>query len=189
MKKISVLISGQGSTLAAIIEAIERQELPAVINRVIADRPCPGLRHAETHALPQALVDRKLPVAEQAQALLCSIPDDTDLIVLAGYLSRIPDALIDAFPKKIINIHPSLLPRHGGPGMYGIRVHRAVLAAGDSISGCSVHYVDHGEIDSGQIIAQSRLEVAPDDTPETLQHRVQALERPLLFSCIRQLLK
>ena len=136
MKHISVLISGGGSNLAAIIQAIGPH---------------------------------------------------SDLVVLAGFLSIMPESIIAKFPRKIINLHPSLLPKFGGAGMYGMHVHRAVIAAGETESGCSVHYVDTG-IDTGEIIAQSRCPVLPDDSPESLQARIAPLEHELLVSAINSVL-
>ena len=107
-----------------------------------------------------------------------------DLLVLAGYLKLVPAAVTDAFAGRIINIHPALLPQHGGSGMYGQRVHAAVLAAGDNESGATVHLVD-AEYDRGAILAQGRVPVAPDDTPATLAARVLAVEHRLLPAAVR----
>jgi folate-dependent phosphoribosylglycinamide formyltransferase PurN len=103
-------------------------------------------------------------------------PVAVDLIVLAGFMSRLATAIFDRHP--VVNIHPALLPRYGGKGMYGHKVHEAVLAAGDCESGCTVHFVDP-EYDHGPIIAQQRVPVLQDDTPETLAERVQEAEREL----------
>lgn len=188
MKNICVLISGSGSTLAALISACRNGIIPAQINRVIADRDCPGKQHAFAAALPFTMIDRRLTKAQFNAALTAAIPTDSALIVLAGFLSIIPPALTTAFANKIINLHPSLLPKFGGAGMYGSKVHQAVLAAGETESGCSVHYVDNG-IDTGAVIAQARVAVFPDDTPATLQQRVQAEEQRLLPAVIARLLQ
>ena len=108
------------------------------------------------------------------------------LIVLAGYLAIIPEWICTKWAQRIINIHPSLLPRHGGKGMYGIRVQEAVLAAGDKEAGCTVHYVS-AEVDGGKIIAQSIVEVQSDDTPESLAKRVQQAEKELLPQVVGRL--
>jgi phosphoribosylglycinamide formyltransferase-1 len=100
---------------------------------------------------------------------------EIELIVLAGYLKHIPDALVAAFPRRILNIHPALLPRHGGKGMYGMHVHRAVIDAGDPFSGITIHYVNEN-YDEGEIIFQKKLSVAPFWQPEELQQAVLKLE-------------
>lgn len=113
---------------------------------------------------------------------------DVDFIVLAGFLAHIPDAVLEAFPKRIVNIHPSLLPRHGGKGMYGSHVHEAVLAAGESESGITIHYVNQ-DYDAGAIIFQARCPVLPDDTPESLAHRVHDLEYAYFPEVVEKTLK
>lgn len=185
--KLSILISGGGSNLAAIISAIAANTLNANIERVIADRDCSGKQHAFNAAIPFTLIERHLSQARFALALEKSLNPDTDLIVLAGFLSIIPATIIDKYPKKIINLHPSLLPKYGGMGMYGMKVHQAVLAAGDSVSGCSVHYVDNG-VDTGEVINQARVPVLANDSPQTLQQRIQAQEHPLLVNTIAKLI-
>lgn len=187
MKNLCVLISGSGSNLAAIINACHDGKIPAQINCVIADRDSPGKHHAFQAKLPFLMIDRRLPQAEFSAALTAAIPPDSDLIVLAGFLSIIPPALTEAFARKIINLHPSLLPKFGGAGMYGLNVHRAVLAAKEKESGCSVHYVDNG-IDTGEVIARARVPVFPDDSPASLQQRVQTEEHRLLTATIAHLL-
>ena len=102
-----------------------------------------------------------------------------DLVVLAGYLKQVPGAVVRAWRGRIINVHPALLPRHGGRGMYGRRVHEAVLAAGDAVSGATVHLVTE-EYDQGEILAQGTVPVLPGDTPDTLAARVLAVEHKLL---------
>lgn len=189
MKQLVILISGGGSNLAAVIKAVNEQRIPqAYIGKVIADRDCAGKTHAFAADIPFTMIDRKLGAAAFAQALEDAIPTDAGLIVLAGFLSILPAAVIAKFPQKIINLHPSLLPKFGGAGMYGMHVHRAVIAAGETESGCSVHYVDGG-IDTGEIIAQSRCPVLPDDSPETLQARIAPLEHALLVGTIAELLR
>lgn len=183
-KTLAVLISGRGSNLAALIAAVEDGRLPARIVLVLADRDCAGLEHALNAGIPVQLIDRKLP--DFGARLTAALPP-VDFIVLAGFLSIIPPALIRRFPQKIINLHPSLLPKFGGPGMYGLRVHAAVLAAGETESGCSVHWVDEG-VDTGAVIAQARVPVQAGDSPESLAARVQAEEHELLIRTLGRLL-
>ena len=110
---------------------------------------------------------------------------DIDLIALAGYLRLVPAAVLKRYPDRIVNIHPALLPKHGGKGMYGSNVHRAVLAAGESVSGATVHYVNEN-YDEGRIIAQREVPVLPDDTPESLAARVLAVEHLLYPDALEQ---
>jgi phosphoribosylglycinamide formyltransferase 1 len=109
-----------------------------------------------------------------------------NFIVLAGYMKRIHPRVIGAYRRRIINIHPALLPRHGGPGMYGHHVHEAVIAAGDRLSGATVHFVDE-EYDHGSIVLQKTVSVAPSDTPETLAAKVLEIEHEIYPEAIRRL--
>ncbi len=113
---------------------------------------------------------------------------DVRLIVLAGYLRKVPDPVLQAYPNAVINIHPSLLPRHGGKGFYGLRVHQAVLDAGDAETGCTVHLVD-SQYDSGPVLAASRIPVAPSTTAGELAERVLRLEHELLPAVVDQHLR
>ncbi|MDO4777917.1 MAG: phosphoribosylglycinamide formyltransferase [Cardiobacteriaceae bacterium] len=185
--QLTVLISGGGSNLAALLAACDSGELPARVVRVIADRDCAGKQHALSRDIPFTLIDRKLPRDAFARALHDAIPQDSDLVVLAGFLSICPPQVVDAFPRKIINLHPSLLPAYGGAGMYGLHVHAAVIAAGETESGCTVHYVDQG-IDTGSIIAQARVPVLPEDDAHNLQRRIAPEEHRLLVHTVARLL-
>jgi phosphoribosylglycinamide formyltransferase-1 len=110
-----------------------------------------------------------------------------DLIILAGFLLKIPSAFIKAFPNRIINLHPALLPKHGGKGMYGAHVHKAVIENKDAESGITIHYVDE-EYDSGDIIIQAKCKVTPEDTHETLAKKIQALEFEYLPKAVERFL-
>lgn len=110
-----------------------------------------------------------------------------DLIILAGFLLKIPEKFVRAFPNRIINLHPALLPNYGGKGMYGINVHRAVIESGDKESGITIHYVNE-EYDKGEIIIQERCAVSPGDTPETLSKKIQALEFEYLPKAVERFL-
>lgn len=112
---------------------------------------------------------------------------EPDLIVLAGFLLRVPEEIISAFPEKIINIHPSLLPKHGGKGMYGMHVHEAVVADGDKESGITIHYVNEN-LDEGAIIFQAKCEVLPTDTPEDVAGKVHELEYKFFPEVIEKLI-
>jgi phosphoribosylglycinamide formyltransferase 1 len=174
--RIAVAISGRGSNLEALLGALG-PSARAQVALVVSDRPeAAGLSRAR---------DRRLP----AEAL--SHPDDgdewlrllwrfqIDLVVLAGYVKLVPAPVIAAYRGRIINIHPALLPAFGGKGMYGRRVHQAVLASGAQESGATVHLVDE-VYDRGAVLAQGRVPVLPDDTVDTLAERVLAVEHRLL---------
>jgi phosphoribosylglycinamide formyltransferase-1 len=125
------------------------------------------------------------PASTLSEAFHAILSARVDLIVLAGFLSILGEPLLSDFAGSVINIHPALLPRHGGKGMYGMHVHREVIEQGDKESGCSVHYVTAG-IDRGPIILQKKVPVHPDDTPETLQQRVHEIEGPTLVEALKR---
>ncbi len=181
MKNLVFLVSGSGSNLQRIINLIESGELPNVhINMVIADRECYAVERAKNHSITAHTITRGKHFTEN---LLTILPNDTDLIVLAGFLSILKTPVIEKFKGKIINLHPSLLPKFGGKGMWGIHVHEAVLAAGETESGATVHYVT-AEIDEGEIIIQGKCKIFENDTPETLAQKVHAVESEILPKAI-----
>ena len=178
--RIAVAISGRGSNLEALLGALG-PNARAQVALVVSDRPeAPGLSRAR---------DRRLPAETLAH------PDDgdewlrllwrfqIDLVVLAGYVKLVPAPVIGAYRGRIINIHPALLPAFGGKGMYGRRVHQAVLASGAQESGATVHLVDE-VYDRGAVLAQARVPVLPDDTADTLAERVLAVEHRLLPAAV-----
>jgi len=187
--RIAFLLSGTGSTLRNLLERIETGEVPADVVLVVSDRAsAKGLEHARTRGIPVAVVSRRAypDRASFSDALEKAIrPHAPDLVVLGGFMSifRVPADL----RGRILNVHPSLLPAHGGEGYFGERVHEAVLAAGDRVTGCTVHLVT-ADVDGGPILGQVEVPVEPDDTVETLAARVQAAERDLYPRCIRELL-
>ncbi|MDO4588537.1 MAG: phosphoribosylglycinamide formyltransferase [Fusobacterium sp.] len=188
MFKIAVMVSGGGSNLQSIIDNCKNGELNCEIACVIGDRPCYGVERASEQGIESCVIDRKVYKKE-----LCKEIDKVlstkgvELIVLAGFLSIIDEEFVNKWKGRIINIHPSLLPKFGGPGMYGIRVHEAVLKAGEKESGCTVHYVDTG-VDSGEIILQVKVPVLEGDTPEVLQKRVLVEEHKLLPNSIAKII-
>ena len=186
MYKLAVFVSGGGTNLQSIIDAVANKRLNCQIVAVVADRDCFGLERGKIAKIPTFLVNRKEHLLQLSQEIDKLLPEDCDLIVLAGFLSILNHDFIAKWQNKIINIHPSLLPKHGGAGMWGLRVHQSVIAARDSESGCSVHYVDGG-IDSGGVIAQSHLQLLANETAESLQKRVIQLEHNLLVDVIEQL--
>lgn len=172
-----MLVSGGGTNLQALIDALGRESppLPARIVRVVSNRTDAGaLVRARQAGIPTTIIRNPLDSTE----LLASL-SDADLVVLAGYLRLIPAPVVARFRQRLINIHPALLPDFGGPGMYGRRVHEAVLASAATESGATVHYVDE-HFDRGPIVSQRRVPVRPDDTVDTLAQRVLAAEHELL---------
>lgn len=188
MKKLVVFASGSGSNFQAIIDAVENGTISAEIAGLISNKKDAGaVGRAQKHQIPVRIIPAEDPgvfVKELPRQLDIWSPD---LIVLAGFLKKIPDKILKKYPRRIINIHPSLLPKYGGKGFYGQRVHQAVLDAGDDISGCTVHYVNE-EYDRGDIIRQERVDVLPGDTPETLAARVLSREHQILPVVIKDLI-
>ena len=173
MKNITVLVSGSGSNLQRIIDCIDNGEISnANVNLVVADRDCYALERAENHQIPNQLIKRGKDFSENLEKLL---PENTDLIVLAGFLSILSKNFCEKYKGKIINIHPALLPKFGGKGMWGHHVHEAVIAAQEKESGATVHFVTSG-IDEGEIILQGKFEIAENETPETLAQKVHQIE-------------
>ena len=188
MFKIAVLVSGGGSNLQSIIDRSQNGELNCKVEVVIGDRECYGVERAISAGIDGYTLDRKVLKKELCREIDKIVSErGIDLIVLAGFLSIIDEEFVNKWKGRIINIHPSLLPKFGGPGMYGIKVHEAVLKAGETESGCTVHYVDTG-VDSGEIIAQKRVKVLEGDTPEILQKRVLVEEHKLLPESIAKII-
>ena len=173
MKKMVILVSGGGTNLQRIINCTENGEIPnAEITMVVADRECFGLQRAEKHGIKNILIKRGKDFSEKLSEML---PENTDLIVLAGFLSILSKEFCERFSGKIINIHPALLPKFGGKGMWGHHVHESVLKTGEKESGATVHYVTSG-IDEGKIILQKSFEISPDETVESLAEKVHQIE-------------
>lgn len=187
MSKIAVILSGSGSNFQSIIDAVEAKELNCEISIAIADREAYGLERAEKHGIKNVLVDRKIFKKELTKEIFKYIDKDIDLIVLAGFLSILDGEITKEWQNKIINIHPALLPKFGGKGMYGMNVHRAVIETGEKESGCTVHYVNAG-IDTGATIRQAVVPVLSTDTPELLQKRVLNEEHKILVEVIKELI-
>ena len=176
MLRLAVLVSGGGTNLQAIIDAIDKKTITnAEISVVISNNPgAYALERAKTHGIDALCVSPKNYENRAAfnQALLETLQSyKPDLVVLAGCLVVIPEIMVKAFPNKIINIHPALIPAFCGTGYYGLKVHEAVLKRGAKVTGATVHFVDEGT-DTGPIILQKSVEVKEGDTPEILQRRV-----------------
>lgn len=181
--RIAVFASGGGTNFQALIDEINRGNLNAKIAGLISSRPEAGaIMRAESQGIPATVVRQDdYPDEQKFGGELNRILKKWDpaLIVLAGYMLKVPANVIDAYPGRIINIHPSLLPKYGGKGLYGIRVHRAVLAAGEAESGCSVHIVTK-DYDEGPVVGQVTVPVEPGETPENLAARILIEEHKLL---------
>ena len=175
---IAVFVSGAGTTLQALLD--RQQTSHYRVSLVVANRECGALERASRAGMPTLLSRDWEDINRHLQAA------NVELIVLAGYLAIIPKEVCEQWAGRILNTHPSLLPKFGGKGMYGLRVHEAVIVAGEKESGCTVHYVST-TVDGGDIIAQTRVPVLMDDTPATLAARVQAAERNLLPKVVEQL--
>lgn len=176
MLKMAVLVSGGGTNLQAIIDKIDDGSITnAEISVVISNNPnAYALERAKSHGIEARCISPKQyeTRAEFNEDLLAAIQSyQVDLVVLAGCLVVIPEIMVKAYPNKIINIHPALIPSFCGTGYYGLRVHEAVLARGVKVTGATVHFVDEGT-DTGPIILQKAVEVQEGDTPEILQRRV-----------------
>lgn len=176
MMKIAVLVSGGGTNLQAIIDGIRAGKITNTsLALVISNKPgAYALERAEKNGTERMVLSPKdySTREEYGEAMICCLEDyGVDLVVLAGFLVILPENLVRHFEGRMINIHPSLIPSHCGPGYYGLRVHESVLARGNKVTGATVHFVN--EIaDGGPIISQKAVEVYPNDTPETLQQRV-----------------
>lgn len=176
MLRVVVMVSGGGTNLQAILDAVDNGKITnAEVVAVISNNEgAYAIERAKNHGVPAFVVTPKAYEIRDAfnEALLETIKAcKPDLIVLAGFLVKIPAAMIEAYRNKIINIHPSLIPSFCGVGYYGLKVHEAALARGVKVTGATVHYVDEGT-DTGPILFQKAVEVQPDDTPKTLQQRV-----------------
>jgi len=183
MLNIAVFGSGRGSNFQAILSAIETRKLPGVrIVLVVSNNSDSGILDiARRNGLPSMhLSERQFPDENAfTDAVLASLArHGADFIALAGYMKRVPQRVIAAYRNRIINIHPALLPKFGGKGMYGIHVHEAVLAAGEPVTGATVHVVDE-DYDHGAVVLQRQVPVYPGDTPEILAARVLEVEHQI----------
>ena len=192
MFKIGVMASGGGSNFKAIIDRIGEGDLEAQCKFLITNNGgCGAVEHAESYGIPVYHISGKThPDTAAYEAALLDVIDryDIDLLILAGYMKALPVSIIKRLPDRILNIHPSLLPKYGGKGFFGIHVHEAVIAAHDTESGPTVHLVSE-EIDQGRILAQTRVPVEDGDTPETLAARVLVQEHELYWKTIRDYAK
>jgi phosphoribosylglycinamide formyltransferase-1 len=190
MMRIAVLASHEGSLLQAVIDACRSGELAAEVVLVVSNNSASGaLRRAAEAGIDTAhLSSSTHPDPEILDRALCTTLTraGTDLVLLAGYMKRVGPRTLERFSGRIVNTHPALLPKYGGHGYFGRRVHEAVIAAGETESGATVHWVQ-GDYDSGPPLAQTRIPVRADDTAESLEARVKAAERQLLIDTLKSL--
>ncbi|MDB5209020.1 MAG: phosphoribosylglycinamide formyltransferase [Flavisolibacter sp.] len=172
--KIAVFASGAGSNAQALITFFRDSEL-ATVALIVCNKPGAGvISIAEKEAVPVLVIEKE--TFFRGDAYLPNFKKEgIDFIVLAGFLWKIPQLLIDAYPRRIMNLHPALLPKYGGKGMYGQFVHEAVLNAGDLETGITIHYVDE-HYDKGDVIFQTACPVLPGDGPEDIAQRIHRLE-------------
>jgi formyltetrahydrofolate-dependent phosphoribosylglycinamide formyltransferase len=174
--RVAVCVSGGGSNLQALLDRLQG-EAPARVVLVLSNRPdAGGLERARLAGVPAEVLSDPADASEWITRLGRR---DVDLLVLAGYLKLVPAGVVQKYAGRIVNVHPALLPAFGGAGMYGKRVHEAVIASGAPETGPTVHLVDE-EYDRGEILAQQRVPVLADDTPARLAERVLAVEHALL---------
>ena len=174
MKKIAVFASGSGTNAENIAKYFaDSQNIKVVL--VVSNNPVAGVHDRVNRLGIPSVTYTKEALAEGSEIVKKLAEYEVGWIVLAGYLKKISEPILHAFPQKIVNIHPALLPKHGGKGMYGMRVHEAVVAAGDDASGITIHYANEN-YDEGQIIFQAHCPVLPNDTPDDVAAKVHALE-------------
>ncbi len=184
--QIAIFASGTGSNAARLMAHFARHAT-IKIALVVCNKPtAPVLQHADAFGVPSLLVTAA--EWQNPEIILKKLQASAiDFIVLAGFLWRIPPALVDAFSQRMINLHPSLLPKYGGKGMYGMRVHEAVVAARETETGITIHYVNEA-YDEGAVLAQYRCPVAPADTAEIVSAKIHALEMEFFPKVVENLL-
>lgn len=180
--RIAALVSGRGSNLQALLDAFAAPDAPGAVALVVSNRADAGaLERARGAGVPTAVTRGD---GQDAEGLLALLRDHAiELVVLAGYLKKVPDPVVAAYRGRMLNVHPALLPAFGGPGMYGHHVHAAVLAAGARLSGVTVHLVDE-VYDHGILLAQWPVPIRVGDTADTLAARVLAVEHRLLPAAV-----
>ncbi|MDY2794222.1 MAG: phosphoribosylglycinamide formyltransferase [Peptostreptococcus porci] len=181
MKKIGVLVSGGGTNLQSLIDAVEQREINGEIAVVISNKKDAfGLERAKKHNIEAVYSN------DEEEIIRVLEERNIDLVVLAGFLKILSEKFTNSFENKIINIHPSLIPSFCGVGYYGLRVHEAAIKYGVKVSGATVHFVDENA-DTGPIIIQKTVEVLPTDTAEDLQNRVLKVEHQILKESVKKI--
>ncbi|MBC8524503.1 MAG: phosphoribosylglycinamide formyltransferase [Chlorobium phaeobacteroides] len=190
--RLAVFCSGTGSNFQSLYHALKERNIPAEFTLCLSNRPeCGAFSFADQHAIPTVHLSEKQfdTHGAFAAAMLKALDEHAvEYILLAGYLRKVPESVVNAYAGKTLNIHPALLPKFGGPGMYGINVHKAVLEAGEKESGATVHFVDP-EYDKGPVLLQHKVPVKPGDTPESLASRVLDCEHQLYPDALELLIR
>lgn len=188
MFRIGVLASTKGTDLQAIIDEMKAGKMPGVELAVVVSnkKNAFALERARAHGYPAVFVDPKGEKPEEYDVELADVMKEygVDLVVLVGYMRILTPSFVRRFPRRIINVHPALMPKFSGPGFFGSNVHEEVLKAGEKETGCTIHFVDEG-VDTGEIIVQKKVAVEQGDTPETLKTKVQTLEKQWYPEVIR----
>jgi phosphoribosylglycinamide formyltransferase-1 len=185
MKRLSIFVSGNGTNLQRIAEYFADNKDVEIANVVCNNPKAYSIERAKKLGIPLHMITRE---DFKSEAFVKELQDlGIDLIVLAGFLWKLPENLVKAFPKKIVNIHPALLPKYGGKGFYGEHVHEAVVAAKEAQSGITVHYVNE-LYDSGEIILQARVSLDENETPDSLAAKIHQLEQAYFPVAIEQVL-
>lgn len=188
--RIAVLASTNGTDLQAIIDEMKAGKMPDIeLSVVISNKEnAYALQRAASQGYKTVFVDPKGKSRAEFDLEVARILKEyqIDLICLIGYMRILSPEFVRQFPRKIINVHPALMPKFSGPGFFGSNVHEEVLKAGEKESGCTIHFVDEG-VDTGDIIIQKKVEIEPNETAETLKNKVQAIEKLLYPEVIRQL--
>jgi phosphoribosylglycinamide formyltransferase-1 len=185
MKKLSIFVSGNGTNLQRIAEYFADNNDVEIANVVCNNPKAYSIERAKNLGIPLRMITREV---FKSEAFVKELQDlGIDLIVLAGFLWKLPENLVKAFPKKIVNIHPALLPKYGGKGFYGEHVHEAVVAAKEAQSGITVHYVNE-LYDRGEIILQARVSLDENETPDSLAAKIHQLEQAYFPVAIEQVL-
>jgi phosphoribosylglycinamide formyltransferase-1 len=185
---VGFLASNNGSGMRAIVAAIEAGDLAAEARLIVSNRrEAPALAFAASHGLATLVIPTRADPAAADAALAAALAEaGVELVVLSGYLRKLGPATLHAFQNRILNVHPALLPRFGGKGMYGRRVHEAVAASGDAVSGATVHLVDE-EYDHGPPLVAVEVPLAPGDDAATIEAKVTAAEPGLLVDVVRRI--
>lgn len=190
--KLGILASGNGTDLSAIYQEMDEGKMPGIeVAVVISNRvDAPVLERARTRNIKAVFIDPKGKSKEEYDEELVRLMKEAgvDLVCLIGYMKILTPVFVSAFPRHIINVHPALLPKYGGNGWYGMKVHEAVLANGEKESGMTIHYVDIG-VDSGAMVLQEKVAIEPGETPESLKAKVQELEKKAYPEAVRMICK
>ncbi len=186
MKRIAIFASGSGTNAQAIIEYLKKNTV-AEVSLIVCNNPkAYVIERAASFNIPVHIINRK--EFYETDILVNILKQrNINLVVLAGFLWLIPENLLKAFPNKIINIHPALLPKHGGKGMYGDKVHQSVKTAGDTETGITIHYLNE-KYDEGKIIFQEKVPVTVNDTPSTIAEKVHKLEHQFYPKIVAEIL-